>query len=142
MNLFAKHIDHLLTITNIPYTFVEDLFQSRFSFHPQRRIWIPRIDGDLSDMGYAVCLHELGHANDPTYFDQLGALLVNYDTIRTAEVTAWEWAQANALAWTAPMEKLKRMALHTYGVAYVEIGEAPEDFVRVQLARWVDRRTV
>ena len=118
MNTFAKHIDHLLSITDIPYTFVESMMHSRFSFHPERRIWIPRFDNGLGDMSYAVCLHELGHAHDPYYFNVTTGMWVSRATIQKAEVLAWEWAQANALVWTPPMEDMKRFALSTYGVMY------------------------
>jgi hypothetical protein len=50
-----------------------------------------------SAITYAVALHELGH--------YLGGH-VNHPDTSVRELAAWKWARANAVTWTAAMERL------------------------------------
>jgi hypothetical protein len=65
-------------------------------------IFTPRI---RSRVAYAVALHELGHV--------LGHPVEEPKTLNR-EVLAWRWAKANALEWTALMERALRYCLGTY----------------------------
>lgn len=75
---------------------------------------------------YAAALHEIGHILHPTgrVNDAEGSVtmrkLHQVATLRDMrlqlleEQSAWEWAQANALEWTATMESTRRMTYGTY----------------------------
>lgn len=76
-----------------------------------------------SEEEYAVALHELGHILHPSGYlrGKITATPLSNEEYRRhmnlilqEEDSAWVWAEANALYWSAAMEGLRRTALQCY----------------------------
>lgn len=95
---YAKHIERVCKIEDI-----EVISHSRGgrAWRKSRRIAIRPVKTAIT---YAVALHEIGHILGPR---QSGTRL-------DKEVGAWEWAKANAIEWSEPMDATMRRLLRTY----------------------------
>lgn len=73
------------------------------------QITIPLVKSDLS---YGTCLHEIGHFRGKRQGSH---------KVMEREAGAWDWAKANALVWTARMEKDRVSALASYNARHKKI---------------------
>lgn len=95
---YARHIERICKIEDIE---VVSHSSGGRAWRKSRRIAIRPVKSAIT---YAVAMHEIGHILGPR---QSGCRM-------DKEVGAWEWAQANAVEWTAPMDATMRRALRTY----------------------------
>lgn len=95
---YAEHVSRICKIEGIT---VESHSSGGRAFRRKRLIKIRPVKSDIT---YAVALHEIGHILGPR---QSGTRL-------DKEVGAWEWAQANAINWTAAMSKKRAACLQSY----------------------------
>lgn len=80
----------------------------------------------VDDTSYIVSLHEMGHIVHPNGLVR-DAIVPKTATEKITlqiveEEAAWDWAEANALEWTAGMAAVKTFALKTYTDARAAIG--------------------
>jgi hypothetical protein len=92
----------------------------------------------IDETTYAVALHELGHCLHPTgrVNDSHGsrtmrtlnevATIADMRYQLLEEHSAWEWARANALTWTPPMQAVHDWAVGTYHAHAARLGLRPD----------------
>jgi hypothetical protein len=97
-----EHVERVIEENKITYRPVERIQQSRCSPWRAGERPVVQFVPVWSALTYAVALHELGHA--------LGRHVNHVDDI-VRERDAWDWARANAIAWTPKMERLAAMCM-------------------------------
>ena len=95
---YAAHIDRICKIESIS---IESHSTGGRAYRRSRRIKIRPVKTAIT---YAVALHEIGHILGPR---QSGTRL-------DKEVGAWEWAEKNAIEWTAAMAAKRAKSLQSY----------------------------
>lgn len=95
---YAAHVARICKIESIE---VSSHSRGGRAWRRDRRIAIRPVKTAIT---YAIAMHEIGHILGPR---QLGSRL-------DKEVGAWEWAKANAIEWTEPMDATMRKLLRSY----------------------------
>jgi len=103
---------HAVRIVEEPEATLDDTAGSR----PHRAVFTPPI---TTEAIYSAVMHEFGHILHPDGWLESKAMVWMMQGVTTPKMlreerAAWEWARANALAWTPAMEAHATYALGTY----------------------------